>query len=200
MKDILLDSDDVLGDFTSKVFGYIKEKFCIEYKFSDFSNWDYIEQFPPNIKKSVKEYMDSQNFVLEIEPRQDAKDFLKAISGKLDPYVLTSPRSGPYWKYEREIWLKQKFRFKKNHIIQTSAKQKVHGDIFVDDSPENIVKWHDYWTKLNMKPFAVLLVADHTEKETNFESVKEAKDYVNPLKTRSLMELYNSKLFQEFIK
>jgi 5'(3')-deoxyribonucleotidase len=54
--------------------------------------------------------------------------------------AVTAPRFGPYWMHERAQWLFD-HGFGKNEAIFTHAKQCVTGDVFIDDSLENVQKW-----------------------------------------------------------
>jgi 5'(3')-deoxyribonucleotidase len=56
--------------------------------------------------------------------------------------VTTRFKPSKTWAFERDAWLSELFGFNTDDdIIYTGAKELVYGDVFVDDKPDNIIKW-----------------------------------------------------------
>ena len=164
IKEISFDCDDVLSDFAERAFDRLEVLSQKKYQISDFKTWDWIAELPEEHRQLLFQAMDTQHFVSEMKIRPEVLDFLAQCPGHLQKTVVTSPRdTSPFWQYERSKWLKEKLKFTKDQIIQTSAKHLVHTDVFVDDSPENILNWHEYWHNQGKRThFAILLTHPNT--------------------------------------
>jgi 5'(3')-deoxyribonucleotidase len=94
--------------------------------------------------------------------------------------AVTAPRFGPYWMYERAKWLDD-HGFGKDRMIFTHAKHCVTGDVFIDDSLENVQKW----TAANPTKLCILVdkswnqkVFDPTDVWVRVADLKEAVDLI----------------------
>jgi 5'(3')-deoxyribonucleotidase len=74
----------------------------------------------------------------EVPGAASALKFMNEIG---EVFVVTASFDAYNWDLDRRMWLNTKFGIDKEHIIQTSAKHVVDGDLFIDDRPENIVSW-----------------------------------------------------------
>lgn len=51
------------------------------------------------------------------------------------------PMHSRHWVFERTEWLKEHFDIDLRHVIHTSSKYLVHGDVFLDDKPDHVEGW-----------------------------------------------------------
>ena len=54
--------------------------------------------------------------------------------------VVTAPFDTDYWAREREVWLRRNLGFKRSEVMSVSRKERVHGDVLVDDKVDNLVR------------------------------------------------------------
>ncbi len=74
---------------------------------------------------------------------QNAVESLKSLA---DVFIVTAPLPrSKSWTYDREIWLREHFDIRLNHVIHARTKHLVHGNVFVDDKLSNVEEWGAYW-------------------------------------------------------
>lgn len=157
---VLLDVDGVVANFVEATLRRLEEEFNVIAN-HDSSNWpvwsiaDY-EHFRfaiPGTKKPSREQIrdllskiwNEYGFASGIRPYYSALDGVKSLMEIADVYFVTSPIwTSETWTYDRALWLRTYFDIDNSHIIFTSSKHLVRGDIFIDDKPETVEKWKQH--------------------------------------------------------
>lgn len=146
---LLLDCDEVLCSFTGGLGGLIKEA-GIKVDIYESKTWDVFTHLEKSISagdlNSLYGEIKSKGFCSDLPVCEGAQSAIHSLREKgLDIVVVTSPWHGSkFWMGERHEWLVKHFDFDHHQIIQTSAKHRIKGDLFVDDKPENVQKWADH--------------------------------------------------------
>lgn len=136
---ILLDCDGVLADFVGGVLAELKYYQTIpeETTEADVTAWDIAGVLGitwPDINRVVY----SPDFVARLPVYDGAHDFVDALREIGDVTIVTSPYTGAvYWAQERLDWLKENFGFEAKDVCSWGRKERVMGDILVDDARHN---------------------------------------------------------------
>ncbi len=144
---ILLDCDGVLADFVGPFLDLVNEEFSTSTRREDVTRYDIAKAlgWDDAFSASVSELVCRTLGMVERLPVIDgAREAVRALTGWGEIYVVTSPWPGhPTWAYERARWLWRHFGFASKHIVSTSAKHIIDGDVLVDDKTETLRAWRD---------------------------------------------------------
>ena len=138
---IRIDCDGVLADFHKKYISILNMLMGTSWRYEDFTSFEFEDIVGEEADDWVWRYIDATpGFVRGLE------DFPGAVEGlgKLRAMMprgskltcLTSPHVGPYWMYERYLWLFDR-GFKKREIGMASDKGDANGLLLVDDKYQN---------------------------------------------------------------
>lgn len=118
---------------------------------------------------------DTQGYVENLKPYPEAIDGIKRLRElPVEIFCVTSSiETCPTWGYERYRWLEKHVNIDKHHTVITSAKDKVWGDLFVDDLPRNVNKWAERWIGFQ----AVMFERKYNEKEKCSSLVKRVQNW-----------------------
>jgi 5'(3')-deoxyribonucleotidase len=141
---VLVDVDEVLGDFQGPALDIMSEVTGRQYIPEDFEVWDIFSILTEEEREAVFERIEVPGFCSGIEPKEGAIKAIKEIQTFADVYPVTSPFHSKPWVVERTQWLGDRFGWKKSEIVFTSAKFLVGGDALIDDRPENVIKWGEH--------------------------------------------------------
>jgi 5'(3')-deoxyribonucleotidase len=139
---VLLDCDGVLSNYANGVVEFINDKTGSNLTVNDVKTWKIFDAIGgPTLEKKFYDRVAEGGFCSSLEPFIDAVPAIDELRGMSEVYVVTSPMWLPVWIPERTEWLYRKFGISRNRIVYTSAKHLVGGDIFVDDSLDNVKRW-----------------------------------------------------------
>lgn len=157
---VLLDVDGVVANFVDETLRKLKIHFSVvaDHDASDWPVWsmaDYSgfrqlcfsnERPEPKVISAMLSAVWTQpTFAAGISPYEGALDGVKSLMEIADVYFVTSPIwTSETWTYDRALWLRTYFDIDNSHIIFTSSKHLVRGDIFIDDKPETVEKWKQH--------------------------------------------------------
>jgi 5'(3')-deoxyribonucleotidase len=143
-KRILLDVDDVLGDFTTPFLQILSHHTKRAWTIDDFSSWDLFTAIPAEFRETVLGELEKPGWCRSIKPTEGSVEAVRELQSFCDVYVVTSPYHTETWVYERTLWLREHFQIDFPHTVFTAAKYVVVGDVLVDDKPLNIEKWLEH--------------------------------------------------------
>lgn len=180
---VLVDCDGVLADFTSAALELVYEVTGRRYPPSDVTTWEVFDSIPePLAQKEVYRRLKGQGGCLGIPVYPDAKEGIARLREFAHIIVVTSPFKGSEtWAHERELWLEQYFGTDIDYVIHARRKERVHGDIFIDDKPEHIDSWLSYWVHSGREPDALALLweTDRTITEKVDARAERVKDWAD---------------------
>lgn len=144
---ILIDCDGVLADFDAMFIGLIRDQFGIDFNPTDYDEWDYFNHPDVvNIKSDVWDRLkQTKGLIRGIKKLPYAEEMIRKLRevGKVE--ACTSIVSGGTYADERIMWLIEELGFDRTDIHLSYRKYRVCGNVFIDDKPENVVKWADWW-------------------------------------------------------
>jgi len=145
-KILAVDCDEVLANFTDTTLALLNEYKGSSHTRDQISEWDFINQFLPLEKKAFRETFNSHRLFSIIDPYQEAQEAIRELKQYVKIYVVTSPMAEYHtWTRDREKWLLDHFDVKRNNVIHTRAKYRVHANYFVEDKPSTLKKWKKEW-------------------------------------------------------
>jgi len=152
---ILLDCDGPLNMFDEH-FLKIARPHTTQQELLNLGDWDYFKLLSRDETAEAFRALSKSEFWETIPPRPSAIATVNELRDRGHTIVFcTAPWEGcKTWEHIRRNWLKKHFNAKgKEDIIITAAKEFVYGDIFIDDKPENVLKWNKRWISKGCKSF-----------------------------------------------
>lgn len=146
---VLLDCDGVLADFVGCLLSWVAARTGKEFPPSMIQTWDPFESLSheldvKTLRGQFEQWMVMPGVCSGIAPLREALDGIALIRAAAEIYVVTAPWvPSPTWAYERTAWLRKWFSIDSDHVLHTSAKHLISGDVFVDDKAENVRRWRD---------------------------------------------------------
>lgn len=188
---ILCDVDGVWADFLATSFDIIHQLSGHRYLPADLHDWDLFETVPRTFEGGFYDAWKKPGTCLSIPVIPGSHEGVKGLQARGDLFVVTSPMNEvPTWTHERDTWLERHFGIPHKHIVHTSAKFLVTGDVLIEDKPSNLQAWlehhptgfgilwtHPYNEKINLGPRVhrartwedVYAILDAAPKEDPFE-------------------------------
>jgi 5'(3')-deoxyribonucleotidase len=148
---ILSDVDGVLEDLVTPWVLALNDKYGRDVKPSDIIEWDVTKFFPGLSKTQVFSPIHKEQFWKDLQPKEDAVEYVKKLIDGGDRVVLCTsahPDTVPYkWQWINRHFPIIAFR----DIIIASDKQRIKGDILVDDAIHNLVggEYHGFLFSAN---------------------------------------------------
>jgi 5'(3')-deoxyribonucleotidase len=141
----LLDCDGVLADFVGgflKLLGATTDRWFTPEQVTHFDIGASLGLSPAESAAAKRAISSTPGFCSALAVLPGAVDGVRALREIADVYIVTSPwNSCPTWTHEREAWLKRHLGIPHSHVVHTSAKHLVRGDVFVDDKTEAVIAW-----------------------------------------------------------
>lgn len=138
---ILLDCDDVLTQFTQGVIDVLNEKHGHDFDINDVTDWDMAHSLGIS-NKLVFGIAGEEGFCTDLNMMPGAQEAVEKLKKYGSIYVVTAPiYTSKTWMFERTRWLYEHFGINGGHVIQTSAKHLIRGDVFIDDRSNHVEKW-----------------------------------------------------------
>ena len=143
----LIDCDGVLSNFTKMFLEVVQTQFGVEAKPSDGENWDLFD-YPEvkAIKNDVWKYiLGTKGIIRGLEKFAYADELISRLREEGEVICVTSVTTGGFYADERIMWLIEEMGFERFDIILAYKKYLIDGDVFIDDKPDNVIKWADHW-------------------------------------------------------
>lgn len=150
----LLDCDGVLADFTGSMFSLCAREAGRQRldlgpfpTSDDVKSWDLREYLTPPQHKFMMAILDGHISVdhhpaIYMKPVPYAHEAVDELSRRGEVFVVTAPwADNTEWEYRRRVWIKRHFGIDEDHVISTTVKYLVDGDVLVDDRPKHIEQW-----------------------------------------------------------
>jgi 5'-nucleotidase len=151
---ILCDLDgvvvDLLSSWCAEYNKQYKDNMSIQEFGSSFGNTHKVVK--PECGEKVYEIFEAPGFVAGLNPFVDAVDGFESLCRKPDWHVsLLSSYSGhENVAHDKMVWIKKYLPFyDPERTILTKEKWLVYGNILIDDSFKNLVKWKEYMDSIN---------------------------------------------------
>lgn len=185
---VLIDVDDVCGQFRRLYLDTIRELFGVEITL-DQSSRDYdVDKFSPLEewqKAQVWRVINSQGWATKMEPMPGAVEAIQRIAQHHQVSFITKPlKSSPTWGADRRRWISRHFGPKlAEKVHSTSAKEEVDGNFLIEDRLSYCEAWSEDRREHSKRKFEAVLFAwpynEHRpERFKRFPDWKSIADYV----------------------
>lgn len=146
---ILVDVDGVLANFTKAALDHLQALtgHCVNPEV--ITSWEVFDSVPEELrgwKDDVYLALKAPGGCSAIPVYEDAQVGMARLSEHAEVTIVTSPFNGSKtWMHEREQWLEKYFGIHHRNVVHADKKFRVHGDFFLDDKPDHVHQWCDYW-------------------------------------------------------
>ena len=142
-KTILLDCDGILADFTGLLLRRINAQLGTIFREEDVTEFDISRAL--RVPKSLVAYnVESRYFCSEIPPFAGARQEVQELRARHNVRIVTAPwPTSHQWIPQRTRWLFEHFGIPPNEITFTASKERVPGDVLIDDSDDTLRSWRD---------------------------------------------------------
>lgn len=145
---LAVDCDGVIANFTTTTLHLLNRYKGSSHTEDEITQWDFIEQFLGEEKKLFRKTLNSHELFSIIKPYKEAQEAIEELKEYARIYVVTSPMQEYHtWVRDRDEWLLNHFGIKRDNVIHTRAKYRVHSNFFVEDKPSTLKKWKKEWPK-----------------------------------------------------
>ena len=137
---ILIDADDVLEDLSPKWVSFLNERYGLNARYEDHTDWNMAHVFPSLTREQVYAVELEEDFYSRLEPLEGAVETVRKLmeDGHEIYVVTTTPYQIIKAKMEKVIFRYFPFLTWKNIII-TSNKHLIRGDVLIDDGVHNLL-------------------------------------------------------------
>lgn len=138
---VLMDLDGVVVDLEPKWFSVYNAEWDDNLDPKANRVWDLLKVVKPESGRAIYDILDRDGFFRDLPTYPGAMRGLGELARHTDIVVLTSALDNPNAARDKLLWIREFLPFiKKGNVIITPRKDLVHGDIMVDDSPNNLKK------------------------------------------------------------
>lgn len=160
---ILVDIDDTIEDLLGAWCKWLNEHYQTGVDVKDVSDWDMHLAFPTLTTDQIYEPLCMEEFWETVQPREDAMVYLKQLYDSGYSIYLCTSTSYENVKPKYETIIQKYFPYIDwDHIIITSNKTMLKGDIMIDDGVHNLLGG-DYLKILMSSPHNMWFDADKYE-------------------------------------
>lgn len=170
-KRFLIDADEVLANFADPACKVISEVLGRPWSLADrpAGMWDMFGGLSKEEYVEVFGVMSTEGWCLALEPYPGTQEAVKRIRELCDEvFVVTSPHPGPYWAFERTVWLRRHFGFESYEVIHAARKYVCSGDFFLDDHPDHVQGWQEQ----HPEGQAMLWTSEHNRQLKGYDDIR----------------------------
>lgn len=136
---ILVDMDDVLEQLVPGWIRYVNERYGTNAVPQDVKNWDMSLAFPTLTKEQVYAAVSDDRLWSYVTPMPGAADALQRLKEAGHEIFIVTASHYKTLPVKMETVLFRYYPFLDwDHVIITSKKQLIRGDVLVDDGPHNL--------------------------------------------------------------
>jgi len=136
---ILVDMDDTIEQLLKALVNRANERFHRSVSVEDVTDWSIVCAFPGIEKKQILDFMREPDFWKDVEPVPGAAEALKHFMDEgHQVYIVTATESEHVNEKMKGVLYKYFPFISWDHVIVTSRKQMIRGDILIDDGIHNL--------------------------------------------------------------
>ena len=138
---ILIDMDDVLECLVNAWIPYLNKKYSTNVAVEDIKEWNMSKAFPTLSYEQVYSAEMDDDFWKDVKPMPGADEALrKLIADGHELFVVTATVYETLRSKMENVLFKYFPYLDWSHVIITSHKYLINGDILIDDGPHNLAK------------------------------------------------------------
>lgn len=187
MATIIIDMDNVLVNLNERWFGDFNREHGDTHGFlhpKDMKGWYDVEKTP--IGKDIYKYLHQPNFFAELAPYPGAVEAVNKFIDVGHEIVIATACLDAQFAKDKEKWCQQHLpRVPRRNIAFLSCKERLKGDVFIDDSPHNIEAYSKAW---NWSEAAIATIAFPYNEEVKHLVACYAQSYEDPAKAWNTIE------------
>ena len=144
---ILIDVDGILCGTHQNWIDWYNDKYDDHLMIEDLV-WKLDEVVKPECGENIYDYIRQTNIYEDIPPLPGA---IEAVQSFIDighrPVILTNPAGGYATIPDKGMWLDKYLpvEMSRADIIYTKLKSLIKADVFIDDSPDNLLRYREAW-------------------------------------------------------
>jgi 5'-nucleotidase len=143
MKQLIVDMDDVMGDFTGQLINYYEKEFCIKINRESLNGKEDIDGFPQIHHAIVRNFPHQTNFFRTLELKENSQEVLEKLNFRYKVFIVSAALKFPFSVVEKIEWLKEHFPFLSwEQLVFCGSKDVVFGDFMIDDNVFNLEKFN----------------------------------------------------------
>jgi 5'-nucleotidase len=146
---ILCDMDAIIADLTQKWLDHYNQEHSDAVTKADIKSW----HMASNVKigQSVNDYLYREGFFRDLKPLPGAIPAIVELKKMKHDVIIVSAPSWPGTSATDKIsWVREHMPFlNKRDIMLGHHKHLLRGDVFIDDSPDNIRQYRNHWPEHN---------------------------------------------------
>lgn len=151
--EILIDVDGVVVDFVTPVLETLHLINGNTYALDMVTEWDIVRclGLDRDDWAECTQMIQAPGFARNLKPLPGAIEAVKLLSKDHDVYFCTADwRGSTTWVYDRNHFLTDHFGPVGKKTIHTSFKERVYGDILIEDKASTVLNWTKRWGNLAM--------------------------------------------------
>lgn len=139
-KTILIDLDDVLTDMVSEWVRWLNILFNLSVDYRQIKDWNMSLTYPTLANEEIFKPLNSEGFWKKVHTRTDAIKYVKKLYDECYNIYIVTATKPHLMEYKMKYCINPYFPYiDDNHIIISSNKQMIKGDVLIDDNPNNLV-------------------------------------------------------------
>lgn len=135
---ILVDMDDTIENLLEVWVSYLNERYGLTVTVDDVRDWDISLAYPSLTRAQVYSVLYENAMWKRVEPLPDSQELLKKLKDDgHEIYIVTSSNYQTLHTKMDEVLFYYFPFIDWSHVIITSNKQMIRGDVLIDDAPHN---------------------------------------------------------------
>lgn len=163
---LLLDSDGCVADCMSHWVRTYNDRYNDNLSVEEFAEtWDgIVDAVKPECGEKVYDLIKEKGFFEALEPIEGAIEGVDWVLDKgINVLVVTAFSANPNIAYGKVAWYQKYFPdlVEQERLILCHNKERVIGDMLVDDAEKNLKKWHRAMTNIGKDVHPICFAAPH---------------------------------------
>jgi 5'(3')-deoxyribonucleotidase len=143
---ILCDLDGIVADLLTPWLSRYNADYGDNLTVTDITDWDIHNCVKSECGEKIYDYINEPGFYFNLKPLPGAIDTINSLRNDGHEVVfVTASASAPHTAEEKLRWIEKHFGMSRRDVFIGHKKHLVKGDVFIDDSPKNLMKYREAW-------------------------------------------------------
>jgi len=159
MKTILIDLDDTVVDLRGPWVNWLNNTFGLSLEGEQLTTYWIEKCVPSHIGEKVYGFLNQKHIYQRLQPLDGGVEALQYLSEiGYDVMIATAYVRDPDSAADKIRWVKQWLPFiKRNNVFLCHRKELIRADCFIDDSPDNLIKYREEWSLPGVWPLVLTI-------------------------------------------
>jgi 5'-nucleotidase len=173
MKQLIVDMDDVMGDFTGRLLDFYEREFGVRIARDTLNGKEDIDGFPAHQHTRIRKFPYAPGFFRTLAVKDHSQEVMEKLNDRYKVFIVSAALKFPQSIIEKMEWLKEHFPFLSlEQQVFCGSKAAVYGDYMIDDNLFNLEKFN------GEKFFFTAPHNTHIEGFQRFNNWKEVGEYL----------------------